>query len=73
MSITNINITPEVLERIAVQGLRLDPPPTEDETDWLLTRLATAFECGPDDVAQARKSLLARFYNRMVLHRTSED
>lgn len=60
----NIDATPEGLARIAVQGLRLDPAPTEEEIDWILQRLAAAFECGPDVVAEAVKLLHARFSNR---------
>jgi hypothetical protein len=60
----NIDATPEGLARIAVQGLRLEPSPTEEEIDWILQRLAAAFEYGPNDVAEARKLLHARFSNR---------
>ena len=68
----NIKTTPDALARMAVQGLRLDPPPTEDEIDGILTRLAAAFECGPDDVAKALKLLHARFSNRMELRQTTK-
>lgn len=69
----NINTTPDALARMAVQGLRLDPPPTEDEIDEILMRLAAAFECGHDDVAKAHQLLHARFSNRMELRQTIKD
>jgi hypothetical protein len=68
----NINCTPDALARMAVQGLRLDPPPTDDEICGILTRLATAFEYGPDDVAKALKLLHARFSNRMELRQNHQ-
>ena len=65
----SIDATPEGLARMAVQGLRLDPPPTKEEIDWILQRLANAFECRPDVVAKAVKLLHARFSKRMELLR----
>ena len=69
----NTTTTPDALAKMAVQGLRLNPPPTEDEIDGILQRLAAAFECQPDDVAKALKLLHARFSNRMVLRQIIED
>src|ERR1035438_3372294 len=69
----NIDTTPDALARMAAQGLRLDPPPTEDEIDRILKRLASAFEFGPDDVARALKLLHARFSIRMELGQTIKD
>jgi hypothetical protein len=60
----SLNTSPDMLERVAIHGLRLDPPPTEDDIQDILMRLAAAFELGPDDVAKAFKSLNARFSNR---------
>jgi hypothetical protein len=60
----SLNTSPDMLERVAIQGLRLDPPPTEDDIQEILTGLAAAFEFGPDDIAKAFKSLNARFSNR---------
>jgi hypothetical protein len=69
----NIDTTPDALARMAAQGLRLDPPPTEDEIDRILQRLATAFDCQPEDIAQALKLLHARFSIRMELGQTIKD
>jgi len=69
----NIDTTPDALARMAAQGLRLDPPPTEEEIDRILTRLAAAFEFGPEDVAKALKLLHARFSIRMELGQTIKD
>jgi len=63
----------ESLARMAAQGLRLDPPPTESEIDDILARLATAFGAKPDEVAEARKLLHARFEIRMEMGQTIKD
>src|SRR5260370_865524 len=65
--------TPENMARMAAQGLRLDPPPTEMEIDDVLTRLAAAFGARPDDVTEARKLLHARFSIRMEMGQTIKD
>lgn len=69
----NISTTPDALARMAAQGLRLDPPPTEDEIDRILTKLATAFEFTPEDVSKARMLLQARFNIQMELGQTIKD
>jgi len=50
---------------MAAQGLRLEPPPTEDEINQILARLAVAFDVGPESVVEAVKLLHARFRIRM--------
>ena len=69
----NIDKTPEAIARMAAQGLRLEPPPTEDEIALILKRLAEAFEYRPEDVAQAQKLLHARFRIRMELGQTIKE
>lgn len=69
----NTDTTPDALARMAAQGLRLDPPPSEEEIDRIVRRLAAAFEFEPDDVAQALKLLHARFSIRMELGQTIKD
>jgi hypothetical protein len=68
-----MNTTADALARMAAQGLRLDPPPTENEIDRIITRLAAAFEFGPEDVAKALKLLHARFRIRMELGQTIKE
>jgi len=58
---------------MAAQGLRLDPPPTEAEIDDVLGRLAGAFGSGPEDIAEARKLLHARFSIRMEMGQTIKE
>ena len=62
--------SPENIARMAAQGLRLDPPPSEAEIDEILARLAGAFGATPDQVVEARKLLHARFSIRMELGQT---
>jgi hypothetical protein len=65
--------SPENLARMAAQGLRLEPPPTEAEIDDILARLAVAFGAKADVVAEARKMLHARFSIRMEMGQTIKD
>jgi hypothetical protein len=60
----------ESIARMAAQGLRLDPPPTEAEIDEILGRLANAFGAKPEQVLEARKILHARFSIRMEMGQT---
>lgn len=60
----------ENLARMAAQGLRLDPPPSEAEIDDVIARLASAFNAGAEEVANARKLLHARFSIRMEMGQT---
>lgn len=60
----------ENIARMAAQGLRLDPPPTEAEIDQILERLGKAFEATPDQVVAARRLLHARFAIRMEMGQT---
>jgi Z1 domain len=66
----NLQTSPESIALMAAQGLRLDPPPTETEIDDILARLAGAFSAAPDQVADARKLLHARFSIRMEMGQT---
>ncbi len=66
----NFDASPENMARMAAQGLRLDPPPTEAEIDDILARLAGAFGAPPDQVAEARRLLHARFSIRMEMGQT---
>lgn len=69
----NIETTPDWLATMATQALRLDPPPTEDEINQVLTRLAQAFNIDGTGVAQALKLLHARFSIRMEMGQTIQD
>jgi hypothetical protein len=60
----------ENIARMAAQGLRLDPPPSETEIDEILARLAGAFAAKPDQVLEARRLLHARFSIRMEMGQT---
>lgn len=62
--------TPENIARMAAQGLRLEPPPTEAEIEDILARLAGAFGAKPDQVLEARRLLHARFSIRMEMGQT---
>jgi hypothetical protein len=62
--------SPENIARMAAQGLRLDPPPTEAEIEDILVRLAGAFGAKPDQVLEARRLLHARFSIRMEMGQT---
>jgi hypothetical protein len=66
----NFDASSENLARMAAQGLRLDPPPTETEIDEVLARLADAFSAKPDQVLEARRLLHARFSIRMEMGQT---
>lgn len=66
----NIDTSPESLARMAAQGLRLDPPPTEAEINDVLTRLAIAFGAGQSQINEALKLLHARFSIRMEMGQT---
>jgi hypothetical protein len=66
----NFDASSENLARMAAQGLRLDPPPTETEIDEILGRLAGAFGAKPDQVLEARRVLHARFSIRMEMGQT---
>ena len=58
---------PDALARMAAQGLRLDPPPTEEEIEHIVKRLAVALDYGPENVTDALKLLHARFRIRMEM------
>ena len=58
---------------MAAQGLRLEPPPTEDEIEDVVTRLAVAFGAEPATIAEAIKLLHARFSIRMEMGQTIKD
>jgi hypothetical protein len=66
----NFDNSPESIARMAAQGLRLDPPPTEAEIDNILGRLAGAFGAAPEQVLEARRLLHARFSIRMEMGQT---
>ena len=66
----NFDASSENIARMAAQGLRLEPPPTEAEIDDILARLAGAFGAKPDQVREARKLLHARFSIRMEMGQT---
>jgi hypothetical protein len=66
----NFDASSENIARMAAQGLRLDPPPTEAEIDEVLARLAGAFGAKPDQVLEARRLLHARFSIRMEMGQT---
>ncbi|MGI8527248.1 MAG: Z1 domain-containing protein [Pseudolabrys sp.] len=66
----NFDASAENMARMAAQGLRLDPPPTEMEIDEILARLAGAFGAKPDQVLEARRLLHARFSIRMEMGQT---
>ena len=65
-----MDASPENLVRMAVGGLRLEPPPTEDEIKEMLARLAAAFSASSDSVAQAERILHSRFAIRMQMGET---
>jgi hypothetical protein len=65
--------SPENLARMAAQGLRLDPPPTEAEIDHVLERLTAAFGTQANEVTEARKLLHARFSIRMEMGQTIQE
>ena len=69
----SVNSSSENLARMAAQGLRLDPPPTEAEIDDVLGRLAGAFGSSPEDIVEARKLLHARFSIRMEMGQTIKE
>lgn len=69
----SIDTSPEALARMVAQGLQLDPPPKEEEIDEVLTRLAGAFCAAPENIADARKLLHARFLIRMEMGQTIKD
>lgn len=69
----NIDTTPDWLATMATQALRLDPPPTEDEINQVLARLADAFGIDQTTVADALKLLHARFSIRMEMGQTIQD
>jgi len=58
---------------MAAQGLRLDPPPTEDEINQVLQGFAAGFGAGPESVAEAVKLLHARFRIRMEMGQTIKN
>ncbi len=66
----NLDTSSDNLARMAAQGLRLDPAPTEAEIDDILARLAVAFGAKQDEVLEARKLLHARFSIRMEMGQT---
>jgi len=68
-----LDSSPEGLARMASQGLRIDPPPTEAEIDDVLNRLAVAFGAAPEAVLDARKLLHARFSIRMEMGQTIKN
>lgn len=69
----SFDTSPENLTRMAAQGLRLEPPPTETEINDILARLAGAFGAKPDEISGARKLLHARISIRMEMGQTIKD
>jgi hypothetical protein len=69
----NIDITPDWLATMATQALQLDPPPTEEEINQVLNRLAMAFAIDDSTVAGALKLLHARFRIRMEMGQTIQE
>lgn len=69
----NIDTTPDWLATMATQALRLDPPPTEDEINQVLARLAGAFNIEQPTVGEALRMLHARFSIRMEMGQTIQD
>jgi hypothetical protein len=69
----SVNASFENLARMAAQGLRLDPPPTEAEIDHVLARLGEAFGSKPEEIIEARKLLHARFSIRMEMGQTIKE
>ena len=65
-----MNPSSEGLASAAVTMLRLNPPPSEEEIDAALGRMATAFDAGAEMTAEARRILHARFAIRMDLGET---
>src|SRR4051812_14630993 len=63
----------ERLAGMAAQGLRLEPPPSEDEIEEIVARLSLAFSVGEDASKEAVKMLHARFAIRMELGQTIKD
>ena len=69
----NIDDSSDALARMAAQGIRLDPPPTEEAIEEVVRRLALVFEFGPEDITKALKLLHARFSIRMEMGQTIKD
>ncbi|AMN44718.1 Z1 domain-containing protein [Rhodoplanes sp. Z2-YC6860] len=67
------DISAENLARMAAQGLRLDPAPTEAEIDHVLERLGVAFAADQTILLEARKLLHARFSIRMEMGQTIKE
>lgn len=59
-----IEINALTIARMALQGLRLEQTPTEEEIEYVTSRLATAFEAQPIVALEARGILQARFAGR---------
>lgn len=60
----------ESLANATVMVLKLDPPPTEEEIDAVLDRMAVAFGAAPELKAETRRLLHSRFEIKMDLGKT---
>lgn len=60
-----IDVDAERLVSMAQSGLRLEPPPSEDEVERVLSGLQAAFGVDDDVVREARHALHARFQLQM--------
>lgn len=64
------NPSADGLASATVSMIRLNPPPSEEEIDTALARMANAFEADTEITAEARRILHARFAIRMDLGET---
>jgi hypothetical protein len=60
-----IDATPESLAAMAARALPKEPPPTEEQIDDFLARMAVGFQLPPDVIAEARRLIHSRFAIRM--------
>lgn len=65
-----LDASSENLVRMATAGLRLEPPPTEDEIRQILEKLADLLGSTKEAVDRAQKTLHSRFAIRMQLGET---
>ena len=60
-----MDLSADTLVSMSKMGLRLDPPPTEEEIDEILSRFKSGFGFSEDVVTEARRMLHASFEIRM--------
>lgn len=65
-----MKLSAEALVSMVKSGLRLEPPPTEEEIDFFLGQLGESFELDDDAIDEARRALHASFEIRMELGQT---